>query len=106
MVPARPFLIGRPGCVRSSAWIWLFSSTASTTALPGGARLLAGGRGAAFDEPAHAGLDEIVLPAPDRRFVDADCAHDLHDPRALGRHQHDPHPLGDLLLRVTIPGDP
>jgi hypothetical protein len=24
MVPARPFLSGRPGCVRSSAWIWLF----------------------------------------------------------------------------------
>ena len=25
MVPARPFFSGRPGCVRSSAWIWLFS---------------------------------------------------------------------------------
>src|SRR5262249_35078785 len=23
MVPARPGFIGRPGCVRSSAWIWL-----------------------------------------------------------------------------------
>src|SRR6266478_3241607 len=28
MVPARPFFIGNPGWVRSSAWIWLFSSTA------------------------------------------------------------------------------
>jgi hypothetical protein len=25
-VPARLFFIGRPGWVRSSAWIWLFSS--------------------------------------------------------------------------------
>src|SRR5215471_9194386 len=31
-------LRGRPGCVRSSAWIWLFSSTDSTTALFGGLR--------------------------------------------------------------------
>ncbi len=31
-VPARPFFIGRPGWVRSSAWIWLFSSTESTMA--------------------------------------------------------------------------
>jgi hypothetical protein len=23
----RPFFIGRPGWVRSSAWIWLFSSS-------------------------------------------------------------------------------
>ena|SRR5271163_4069018 len=30
MVPARPFLIGSPGWVRSSAWTWLFSSTLST----------------------------------------------------------------------------
>jgi hypothetical protein len=30
--PARPFFIGRPGWVRPSAWIWLFSSTDSTTA--------------------------------------------------------------------------
>jgi len=32
MVPARPFFIGRPGWVRSRAWIWLFSSTERTTA--------------------------------------------------------------------------
>src|SRR3546814_18511732 len=32
MVPARPFFIGRPGRVRSSAWICDFSSTLSTTA--------------------------------------------------------------------------
>src|SRR5205809_6307579 len=38
MVPQRPFLIGRPGCVRSSAWIWLFSSTHSTIACCGGLR--------------------------------------------------------------------
>ena len=31
-----PFLIGRPGWVRSSAWIWLFSSTESTMAWAGG----------------------------------------------------------------------
>ena len=29
IVPARPFFMGRPGWVRSSAWIWLFSSTHS-----------------------------------------------------------------------------
>ena len=29
-------LIGRPGWVRSSAWIWLFSSTDSTMAWAGG----------------------------------------------------------------------
>ena len=34
--PVRPFFIGRPGWVRSSAWIWLFSSTDSTTACAGG----------------------------------------------------------------------
>ena len=32
----RPFFIGRPGWVRSSAWIWLFSSTDSTMAWAGG----------------------------------------------------------------------
>src|SRR3984957_8113226 len=31
IVPARPFFIGRLGWVRSSAWIWLFSSTERTT---------------------------------------------------------------------------
>ena len=36
--PARPFFIGNPGWVRSSAWIWLFSSTDSTRALSGGLR--------------------------------------------------------------------
>ena len=34
----QPGLSGRPGCVRSKAWIWLFSSTDSTTAWRGGAR--------------------------------------------------------------------
>src|SRR5271166_4025232 len=38
MVPQRPFLIGNPGCVRSNAWIWLFSSTQSTIACCGGLR--------------------------------------------------------------------
>ena len=32
----RPGLIGSPGWVRSSAWIWLFSSIDSTTAWAGG----------------------------------------------------------------------
>src|ERR1700749_3128733 len=36
MVPARPFFIGKPGWVRSSSWIWLFSSTERTTAWAGG----------------------------------------------------------------------
>ena len=36
MVPARPFFIGRPGWVRSSAWICDFSSIDSTTAWAGG----------------------------------------------------------------------
>ncbi len=31
-LPARPFFSGKPGWVRSSAWIWLFSSTLSTMA--------------------------------------------------------------------------
>ena len=31
-----PFFIGNPGCVRSRAWIWLFSSTDSTIAWSGG----------------------------------------------------------------------
>ncbi len=38
IVPARPFFIGRPGWVRSSAWIRLFSSTESTMACAGGSR--------------------------------------------------------------------
>ena len=36
MVPRFPGLSGRPGWVRSSAWIWLFSSIDSTTAWAGG----------------------------------------------------------------------
>ena len=39
IVPARPFFMGRPGRVRSSAWIWLFSSTQRTKALSGGLRV-------------------------------------------------------------------
>ncbi len=35
-VAKRPFFIGRPGWVRSSAWIWLFSSTDRTMAWAGG----------------------------------------------------------------------
>ena len=35
---ATPFFSGSPGCVRSSAWIWDFSSTHSTSALSGGLR--------------------------------------------------------------------
>jgi len=27
MVPQRPFFHGRPGCVRSSAWIWHYYDT-------------------------------------------------------------------------------
>jgi hypothetical protein len=36
IVPARPFFIGRLGCVRSRAWICDFSSTERTTAWAGG----------------------------------------------------------------------
>ena len=36
MVAARPFFIGSPGCVRSSACTWLFSSQHSTKACSGG----------------------------------------------------------------------
>ena len=36
LVHWRPFFIGKPGWVRSSAWIWLFSSIESTTAWSGG----------------------------------------------------------------------
>jgi len=32
IVPDRPLFIGRPGWVRSRAWIWLFSSIDSTIA--------------------------------------------------------------------------
>src|SRR5207245_2739269 len=33
IVPHRPFFRGRPGWVRSKAWIWLFSSTHTTIPL-------------------------------------------------------------------------
>src|SRR5271156_2517624 len=36
MVPARPDFIGSEGCVRSSAWHWVFSSKENTTARAGG----------------------------------------------------------------------
>src|SRR5665647_3419097 len=36
MVAARPFFIGSPGCVRSNACTWLFSSQHSTSACSGG----------------------------------------------------------------------
>ena len=36
--PSRPFFKGSPGCVRSSAWIWLFSSKLNTAAFSGGSR--------------------------------------------------------------------
>ena len=38
MVPARPFAIGKPGWVRSSAWICDFSSSDRTMACSGGLR--------------------------------------------------------------------
>jgi len=38
MVPARPLFIGSEAWVRLSAWIWLFSSTQSTTAFFGGCK--------------------------------------------------------------------
>src|SRR3990170_5911220 len=38
MVPHRPFFIGSPGCVRSNACTWDFSSTHKTNALSGGFR--------------------------------------------------------------------
>ena len=38
MVPQRPFFMGSPGCVRSSAWIELFSSKLNTAAFSGGSR--------------------------------------------------------------------
>src|SRR3954447_21395029 len=38
IAPLLPGLIGRPGWVRSRAWIWLFSSTERTTACRGGSR--------------------------------------------------------------------
>src|SRR3982074_1020844 len=39
MVPQRPGLIGRPGWVRSSAWIWDFSSIDRTTGCAGGVHI-------------------------------------------------------------------
>ena len=38
IVPALPGFIGSEGWVRSSAWIWLFSSMHKTTAFSGGFR--------------------------------------------------------------------
>jgi len=38
MVAARPFFSGSPGCVRSSACTWLFSSQHNTSACSGGDR--------------------------------------------------------------------
>src|SRR3989339_1061496 len=38
MVPQRPRWIGRPRCVRSNAWIRVFSSAETTTACSGGLR--------------------------------------------------------------------
>jgi hypothetical protein len=35
-VPQRPFLSGKPGCIRSRAWICLLSSAHSTIACSGG----------------------------------------------------------------------
>src|SRR5437879_13847615 len=35
IVPARPFFMGKPGWVRSSAWIWLFSSNDRTMEVAG-----------------------------------------------------------------------
>src|SRR5215467_10491169 len=60
MVWQRPGLIGNPGWVRSSAWIWLFSSIDSTTACAGGStprvRPMAGPR--AGSEPNN--ISELV----------------------------------------------
>src|SRR6266852_7827751 len=47
MVWQRPGLIGSPGWVRSSAWIWLFSSSERTTACAGGSTHGAGPRAGA-----------------------------------------------------------
>src|SRR3981081_3876085 len=63
-------------------------------------RLLAGRLGAALDETPDAGLDEILLPAPDGCFRNSGLAHDRHDAMAIGAHEHNPRALGDLLSSV------
>ncbi len=65
-------------------------------------RLLARWLTAALDEAIDAGLDEILLPAPDGRFRNSDLAHDRHDAMTIGAHEHNPRALGDLLSRVPV----
>lgn len=36
MAPTRPAIVGKPGCVRFSAWIWIFSSQFDPNARSGG----------------------------------------------------------------------
>ena len=176
IVPALPGLSGRPGWVRSSAWIWDFSSTESTSAWrgridveaddvrelggelgvaralegadavrlqpvrrpdplhraqgqmpialaiarpvqcvasPGGSaqvsattrrtvgvgqRRLAGLAGLVAQQPVDAGLDEALLPAPDRRPADPARRATSATLQPLGRVQDDPRPR-DVLLR-------
>ena len=78
----------------------VFSMTLSLSSSASG--FLPGGFGAAFDEAGHPGLDEVRLPAPDRRLGHPDRAHDRHRAVALSGHQHDARSLGDLLTRVSV----
>src|ERR1700730_16452679 len=58
--------------------------------------------GVALDETPDAGLDEILLPAPDGCFRNSGLAHDRHDAMAIGAHEHNPRALGDLLSSVPV----
>ena len=73
---------------------------------PGGDRLLARRLGAAFEQARGPGLDEIILPAPDRGLGDLDLAHDRRDALSPSRQKHDLRPLDDLLRRVSVSYNP
>ena len=108
-VPARPFFTATPGWVRSSAWIWLCSSTDRTTACAGSPREAAarasGGRsrrprfegprdarrpGLVGEKPVDALGHEALLPAPHACLRLARLGHDRVGPGPRRAEKHDP----------------
>src|SRR4051794_20333646 len=103
IVPARPFFIGRPGWVRSSAWICDFSSTERTMAWAGGSSIKPDNITPLVDELRVVGELELVDPV---RLETMRAPDALDGTRADtdGFRHHSSSPMGRLGGRIG-PGE-
>src|SRR5205814_939268 len=59
--------------------------------------------GTSLDETGDTSLDEVVLPAPNRRLRYPNRAHDRHHASTVSRHEHDLRTFDDFLGHVAVP---